>query len=375
MDKPTKSGKWVDYQKLKDQVTIEMVLEHYPQFNLKRTNARNLQGKCELPTHPSDDRKNKNSFGADTIKNVWACQSKRCIEARGGKRGGNVVDLVAVMESSATFHDAALLIASWFPDLVTAEAGEQKIGAAPLRGGEGKQRAVRKERRDQEQGKQVSDNGSEKQGSDEGFNKPLNFTALKNVDPSHNYFTHRGIRAETAAHFGVGFFSGRSKTLDRFPIVFPIHNVKGELVAYAGRKLDGEDGDKYKFPAGFKKSLELFNLHCAIKETDSYDTAMRSRGVVVVEGFFDAMKIFQAGYPCVVALMGCSLSETQEQMLRDYFDIAYLMLDGDAPGVAATGEILAQLSPHMFVRVVEVPLDSQPDKLSSEAIQQLLGSL
>ena len=39
-------------------------------------------------------------------------------------------------------------------------------------------------------------------------------------------------------------------------IVIPIHNPKGELVAYAGRSIDGSE-PRYKFPAGFHKSLEL----------------------------------------------------------------------------------------------------------------------
>ena len=51
-------------------------------------------------------------------------------------------------------------------------------------------------------------------------------------------------------------------------VVIPIHNERGELVAYAGRSIDGSE-PKYKLPAGFHKSLELFNLHRAIGETDA----------------------------------------------------------------------------------------------------------
>ncbi len=58
---------------------------------------------------------------------------------------------------------------------------------------------------------------------------------------------------------------------------FPIHNEKGELFAYAGRSID-ESEPKYKFPAGFHKSLELYNLHRAIGESNS------RRRVVVVDG-------------------------------------------------------------------------------------------
>ena len=69
-------------------------------------------------------------------------------------------------------------------------------------------------------------------------------------------------------------------------IVIPIHNADGLLVAYAGRAIDGSE-PRYKFPAGFRKSLELFNLHRVGREAS----------VVLVEGLFDCMKVSQAGYP------------------------------------------------------------------------------
>jgi DNA primase len=102
-------------------------------------------------------------------------------------------------------------------------------------------------------------------------------------------------------------------------IVIPIHNQHGELVAYAGRAIDGSE-PRYKLPAGFHKSLELFNLQRAIGGSNA------GGRVVVVEGFFDCMKVSQAGFACV-ALMGSSLSEPKEELLARYFKNACLMLD------------------------------------------------
>ena len=93
-------------------------------------------------------------------------------------------------------------------------------------------------------------------------------------------------------------------------IAIPIHNEQGELVAYAGR-WPGEppDGEgKYKLPAGFHKSLVVYNLHRAKDHA-------KEQGLIVVEGFFDCMRLHQAGIPNVVALMGSSLSEEQEALL------------------------------------------------------------
>jgi DNA primase len=111
--------------------------------------------------------------------------------------------------------------------------------------------------------------------------------------------------------------------------VIPIHNVSGELVAYAGRAIDGSE-PKYKFPIGFHKSLELYNVHRAIGESNS------RRRVCVVEGFFDCLNVSAAGF-AYVALMGSAMSATQEELLVRHFNVVCIMLDGDEAGQEAAG--------------------------------------
>src|SRR5437016_11697844 len=117
--------------------------------------------------------------------------------------------------------------------------------------------------------------------------------------------------------------------------VIPIRDEKGRLVAYAGRAINGEE-PKYRFPAGFRKSQVLFNL----------DRASQADGpnVIVVEGFFDALKVHQAGHPAVVALMGSSFSQRQLELLMSRFASVTLMLDGDQPGRRAAEVIAALLT-------------------------------
>jgi hypothetical protein len=62
----------------------------------------------------------------------------------------------------------------------------------------------------------------------------------------------------------VGFFSGKGSMSGR--VVIPIENERGELVAYAGRSIDGSEA-KYKLPAGFKKGQVLYNLARALDIT------------------------------------------------------------------------------------------------------------
>ena len=93
-------------------------------------------------------------------------------------------------------------------------------------------------------------------------NPPLKFK-LDKLQREHPYLTQeRGLTLETIIDFGLGYFTGE-KGMMVGHVVIPIHNVKGELVAYAGRwpgKLPGEDTPKYKFPPNFRKMQELFNL-------------------------------------------------------------------------------------------------------------------
>jgi TolB-like protein len=96
--------------------------------------------------------------------------------------------------------------------------------------------------------------------------------------------------------------------------------------------------------------------------------------VVLVEGFFDCIKVVQAEHVCV-ALMGCSLSEEQEAQLVAHFRQVVVMLDGDAAGRKTADDIAAHLTHRLWVRVVDVPEGKQPDQLATEELQALLAQV
>ena len=108
----------------------------------------------------------------------------------------------------------------------------------------------------------------------------------------------------------------------------------------------------------------LFNLDRAMQTGD--------RNVIVVEGFFDALKVHQAGHS-VVALMGASFSQRQSELLLSHFASITLMLDGDEPGRRAAEFIAQLLKPRVPVNKVELPDHIQPDQLSSSEINVLVG--
>lgn len=311
--------KWVDFAAVKQAVSLPAVLEYYQVAGLRRRRDQ-LVGRCPIHRGQRDD-----SFRVSLSRNgfqCFACQAR-----------GNVLDFVGAMED-CSIREAALRLQEWFG----IEAPE-KSRVRPARRREANRELVRKK------------------GS---CNPPLPF-ALTGVNPGHEYLVQRGIDRATAIEFGLGLYLGPGLLSGR--IVFPIGNRRGEVVAYAGRALDGSL-PKYKIPPGFRKSLELFNLHRAL--------ATGSKTVIVVEGYFDCLRVHQAGLPWVVALMGSALSAVQERSLRQNFHHVILLLDGDEAGRAASRAIAARLAEMSSVRVIDLPDNTQPDQLSSASIQDLL---
>lgn len=313
---------WVDFRQLKADVAIEQVVAHYG-VHLRRVGRTELRGRCPLPTHTSS--RSRDSFAVNIARNVWSCRSLSCMQARGGRPGGNVLDLVALMER-CSIREAALRLQQW-------------SGAAPERF------IVPRDARPDPVAAE---------------NPPLHF-ALQYVDASHPYLASRSVSPRTARTFGLGFYAGKGVLRGR--IVIPIHNDAGQLVAYAGRAIDGQE-PKYRFPAGFRKSLVLFNLHRAI--------APKASTVIVVEGFFDTIAVHQAGYP-VVGLMGSTLSRRQADLLATHFDRVLLMLDGDEAGRQGAISIAHALGVRMSVSNISLEHGRQPDQLTAREIQHLMA--
>lgn len=311
---------WIDFRRIKDNIPIEQVLGHYGV--VLRPMGGELRGRCALPTHTSQD--SNNSFSVNREQNVWCCQSVSCMDARDGHLGGTVLDFVAIMER-CSIREAAQHLQGWFGEI----HGVRSV-------------------------KSLKPSHAEP-------DRPLAFY-LHGVDHAHPYLKERGVRASTARAFGIGFYGGPGLMHGR--VVIPIRNERHDLLAYAGRAINGEE-PKYRFPSGFHKSQVLFNLNRAKQDRD--------RTVIIVEGFLDAVKVYQAGHPNVVALMGSSLSDEQERLLQKHFDRAVLMLDGDEPGQRATASIRERLAEKTDLSIITLQPGQQPDQLASKEMNQLLG--
>jgi DNA primase len=305
---------WVDFKMVKAAVSMQMLLDRY-QINWLRKSGKDLRGRC--PIHKGDGQ---GAFNVNLTKNAFNCFS---CQAR-----GNVLDFVAAMEQCSV-RDAALKLQGWYS--ISQPAPVETAKTKPI----------------------------DKVAGEPAVNKPLAFQ-LKGVDPNHPYLAERGIGKETADTFGIGFFGGKGSMSGR--VVIPIHNERGQLVAYAGRAVDDSE-PRYKLPVGFHKSAELFNLH-----------RVTAQEVILVEGFFDCMKVWQSLNPFVVALMGSSMSHQQEQIITARFKRVTILLDGDEAGRKAAEEIASRLIHKLHVRIKDLPDGKQPDEFPAEELAQILDS-
>lgn len=337
-------AQWVDYKKIKTEVRIENLLKHYDLLGGLTEKNGNLVGKC--PIHKGT---NPTQFHASVAKNNFNCFG----DCHGG---GNVIDFVAKMEN-VDIRKAGMLIQKWF-DIEAKRPSETKEAQPmlPFTKSEAKEEGVEKNF-----AKLVKERKDE--------NKPLAFK-LQNLNQEHPYLTERGLETETIKFFGVGECN---KGMMKERIAIPIHNISGELVAYIGRWIGGppdKEMSKYKLPPGFLKSLEVFNLHKALD-------VIGEGGLILVEGLFDCMKVWQAGFKNVVALMGSSLSEAQENDIVEAVGLngkVYLMFDEDEAGRACRSDALERLSKKVFVKTIELGKEGmQPDTLTKEEIKELLG--
>lgn len=206
-----------------------------------------------------------------------------------------------------------------------------------------------------------------------------------------DYLMGRGLTVKTIKHFGLGAApdswdalihhlkekgytesdmlaanvigkSERGGIYDRFRkrVMFPIINIRGNIVAFSGRAMPGEDkqAGKYVNTADtpvYKKSENLFGINFAKN--------VCSERVILVEGNMDVISLHQAGFENTVAPLGTAFTTEQANLLSRYTKEIVLMLDADAAGqkaVRRASELLENTG--LSVRVVVVPDGKDPDE-------------
>jgi DNA primase len=176
----------------------------------------------------------------------------------------------------------------------------------------------------------------------------------------------------------VSYSAKNAKPYDfyRNRLMIPIHDVFGRLVGFGGRAMD-DYPPKYKNSREsqlFDKSSLLFGLHRA------KDAMRRGGPAIVVEGYMDALMLWQFGFHTAVACMGTALSKQHLATLSNFTSQVILLFDGDSAGQKANLSTVANALEiaDLNIKVVTLPEKEDPDsfllKNGAEALQNLLNT-
>ena len=225
--------------------------------------------------------------------------------------------------------------------------------------------------------------------------------ALRGAPEAIGYLKKRGLTGEIAARFGLGYApdgwqnlegafpdyrsealveaglvivsekldsDGQPRRYDRFRerIMFPIRNVKGQVIGFGGRVLESGEPKYLNSPETplFSKGSELYGLfeaRLAIRE---------ARSVLVVEGYMDVVARAQLGFPNAVATLGTACTPVHVQKLLRQTDTVIFSFDGDAAGRRAARRALDACLPHAAdnrtIRFLFLPSEHDPDSFVRE---------
>ena len=207
-------------------------------------------------------------------------------------------------------------------------------------------------------------------------------------EAGRSYFSKRALTSETIRHFGLGYsppgrfalvdflerkgftqqemvlanvaFQSRSgRAVDRFfgRVMFPIIDLRGNVVAFGGRTL-GDDKPKYLNTSDtpvFNKGDMLFALNFAKNHN--------REKLILCEGYMDVISMHQAGFTNAVATLGTALTPSQARLMSRYAKEVVVSYDSDGPGQKAASRAIPLLrSAGLLVRVLTIEGGKDPDE-------------
>ena len=149
------------------------------------------------------------------------------------------------------------------------------------------------------------------------------------------YAAKKGFSPKECVKAGLAVEKENGGISDKFRdrLMIAIQNISGVVVAFGGRDLSGKSPAKYMNSPEtilYHKSDILFGLN------HSKNAIAKENAVIIVEGYFDLISLYQGGVQNVVAASGTALTENHASILSRYAKTAYLVFDGDAAGQKAT---------------------------------------
>lgn len=205
-----------------------------------------------------------------------------------------------------------------------------------------------------------------------------------------DYFRGRGLSDATIKHFGLGYAPEKpyilsnhllklgyseyeiiqanlafrshrtNKLFDKFidRVIYPLIDLRGNVVAFAGRTLNKTDKAKYVNTSDtpvFKKSENIFALNFAKN--------INEKQIIIAEGYMDVIALHQAGFQNTVACMGTAFTREQAQILSRYAEEIVLCFDSDGAGQKATARAIEVLrNTGVPIKILRIPGNKDPDE-------------
>ena len=196
-----------------------------------------------------------------------------------------------------------------------------------------------------------------------------------NFDELYNLLKQKGFTEEQILASSLVNKTDNGKFIDRFRkrLMIPIQDTSGKFIAFGGRVLDDSKPKYINSPENivYSKGRNLFGLNIAKKG----DT----KKLIIVEGYMDAISLYQRGITNVVASLGTALTEQQGRLLRKNSEQVIIGYDADGAGQAATLrglEILQNMG--CDIRVLQIYGAKDPDefviKYGPERFQKCVDS-
>ena len=173
----------------------------------------------------------------------------------------------------------------------------------------------------------------------------------------------KGYTDEELKDSGLVTVSKKNGSLfDRFRdrLMFPIIDVRGNVIGFGGRIMNNKDPNAAKYLNSpetmiFNKRKNLFALNIAKKSKLGY--------LILVEGYMDAIALHQYGFDCAVASLGTALTEDGANLLSKYTDQVVLIYDGDEAGQRAAQRAIPILEKTgLQVKVLQMRDAKDPDE-------------
>lgn len=331
-------------EEIKNSNDIVDVISQY--VNLKRS-GRNFFGLC--PFH----KERSPSFSVSPDKQIFHCF--------GCGAGGNVIHFISKIEN-ADFKEAIGILANRAGIELPTLNNYEDNKTALLKSKVYEINQIAAEFYHQNLYKPTSKIGQEyikKRKLDNRTLKSFLIGYSGNFDELYRILKQKGFTEEEILASSLVNKTDDGKYIDRFRkrVMFPIQDTRNKVIAFGGRVTDDSKPKYINSPENivYSKGRHLFGLNVAKRG--------ELKNIIIVEGYMDAISLYQRGITNVVASLGTALTEAQGRLLRRYSERVTIGYDSDGAGQAATLrglEILQNIG--CDVRILQISGAKDPDE-------------